>query len=57
MEKLKIVKVVKKDKEEKEHTYYNIYLFGVAVKSVDVKQSTKLYYLVKGYLNNEKTSD
>lgn len=56
MEKLKIVKVVKKDKDEKEHTYYNIYLFGVAIKCVDTKQSTKLYYLVKGYLNNEDSS-
>lgn len=49
---LKIVKKVKVDENGKEHTFYNIYLFGVAIKSVRPDDYAKLYYQVKGYLGN-----
>lgn len=45
---LKIVPVVKGEK-----TYYNIYLFGVAIKPVSKEQYSKLYYQVKGYISSD----
>lgn len=52
---LEIKKVTKKNDDGTERTFYNMYLFGVAIKSVRKEDYAKLYYSVKGYLQgNEK---
>lgn len=43
-ELVKMSKVVKDNKK-----YYNVYLFGIAVKAVSEKQRLALYYSVKEY--------
>ncbi len=54
---LKIVKVVKEIDSET-RTFYNIYLFGVLIKALNKNDASKLYFLVRGYLNSdEETSE
>lgn len=50
-----MLKIVKKEKDKK--TFYNIYLFGTAIRTVNKADYLKLYYQVKGFLQNGKTSD
>lgn len=51
-----VFKIVKREKEGK--TFYNVYVFGVAVRTVNPQEYSKLYYQVKGYLqNNGKVED
>ena len=59
---MELVKITKKviapteSKDNKEHTFYNIYLFGVAVRCVNQKDFSRLYTSCKTYLsfNGEK---
>lgn len=44
-----MLKIVKKEKDGK--TFYNIFLFGVAIRTVNAKDYLKLYYQCKGYIN------
>lgn len=48
-----MLKIVKKEKDGK--TYYNMYLFGVAIRTVNPKDYAKLYYQVKGFVNNAES--
>lgn len=52
---MEMLKIVKKEKDNK--TYYNIYLFGTAIRTVNKADYLKLYYQVKGFLQNGKTND
>ena len=52
---MEMLKIVKREKDGK--SYQNMYLFGVAIRCVNPKEYSKLYYQVKGYLNNGKVTD